>query len=106
MNHVLTRILLVFIRIYQLLLSPFMGYQCRFRPTCSDYARDALILHGPWRGSLMAVWRIVRCNPWGGHGFEPVPGSCTQHAQDNDADGVDFTAKVGSKSAASPSNHS
>lgn len=61
------------IRIYRLILSPWVGMNCRFQPTCSEYALDALKIHGPIKGTGLAIWRILRCNPWGGSGFEPVP---------------------------------
>jgi uncharacterized protein len=66
-------VLLVLIRIYQLTLSSFMGRGCRFLPTCSDYARQAIEKHGAWRGSGLALKRIARCHPWGGEGYDPVP---------------------------------
>ena len=58
---------------YKLTLSPLIGQRCRFLPTCSEYAAQALVSHGPGRGSLLAVRRLCRCNPWGGSGFDPVP---------------------------------
>lgn len=61
------------LRAYKLTLSPLIGQQCRFLPTCSEYAAQALITHGPWRGSAMAAGRLCRCHPWGGSGFDPVP---------------------------------
>jgi putative membrane protein insertion efficiency factor len=60
-------------RAYKLTLSPWIGRSCRFVPTCSDYARDALILHGPVRGGWLAVRRLCRCHPFGGSGLDPVP---------------------------------
>jgi uncharacterized protein len=69
-------LLLVLIRIYQLTLSSFMGRGCRFLPTCSDYARQAIEQYGSVCGSALAVKRIARCNPWGGDGFDPVPATC------------------------------
>jgi putative membrane protein insertion efficiency factor len=60
-------------RAYKLTLSPVIGQQCRFLPTCSDYAAEALIAHGPLRGSWLAVHRVCRCNPWGGSGYDPPP---------------------------------
>ena len=60
-------------RAYKLTLSPLIGRQCRFLPTCSDYAAEALITHGPWRGAWLATRRVCRCNPWGGSGYDPVP---------------------------------
>ncbi|THD60543.1 membrane protein insertion efficiency factor YidD [Phenylobacterium sp.] len=62
------------LRAYKLTLSPLIGRQCRFLPTCSEYAADALIGHGPWRGGALAVRRLCRCHPWSGaSGFDPVP---------------------------------
>ena len=62
------------IKIYQKLLSPLLGQNCRFHPTCSEYAVEALTLHGPLRGLLLSVKRIIKCNPWGGSGIDNVPG--------------------------------
>ena len=61
------------LRAYKLTLSPLIGRQCRFLPTCSEYAADALIGHGPWRGSWLAVRRLCRCHPLGGSGYDPPP---------------------------------
>ena len=61
------------IRFYQLAISPLLGPSCRFTPTCSEYARQALMKHGPIKGLYLAIWRILRCNPWGGSGYDPVP---------------------------------
>ena len=60
-------------RAYKLTLSPWIGRTCRFLPTCSDYAAEALITYGPWRGSLFAARRLCRCHPWGGSGYDPLP---------------------------------
>lgn len=67
--------LLVFlIKGYQLILSPFLGAnKCRYIPTCSEYAREALQKHGLWKGIGLSVKRILSCAPWGGHGYDPVP---------------------------------
>lgn len=67
------QILIVVIRAYQLVLSPLMGSQCRFQPTCSHYAIEALQKHGAWRGSWLALKRIGRCHPWHPGGYDPVP---------------------------------
>jgi hypothetical protein len=67
------RVLLALIDGYRILLSPFFGTQCRFFPSCSAYAREAIETHGAWRGSWLAVWRILRCNPWHPGGVDPVP---------------------------------
>jgi putative membrane protein insertion efficiency factor len=61
------------LRAYKLTLSPLIGRQCRYLPTCSEYAAAALIGHGAWRGSWLAARRLCRCNPWGGSGYDPVP---------------------------------
>jgi len=61
------------ITLYRYTLSAFLGRQCRFLPTCSEYASEAIRCHGAWRGSVLAAARISRCNPWGGEGFDPVP---------------------------------
>ena len=60
-------------RAYKLTLSPWIGRACRFYPTCSDYAAEALVLHGPVRGGWLAARRLCRCHPFGGAGFDPVP---------------------------------
>ena len=59
--------------IYRHSLSYFLGRQCRFHPTCSAYADEALRLHGARKGSWLALRRLMRCHPWGGHGHDPVP---------------------------------
>jgi putative membrane protein insertion efficiency factor len=61
------------LRTYKLTLSPLIGRQCRFLPTCSEYAADALIGHGPVRGGYLAARRLCRCHPWGGAGYDPPP---------------------------------
>ena len=58
---------------YKVTLSPWIGRQCRFIPTCSDYAAEALTLHGPFRGGALAARRLCRCHPFGGSGYDPVP---------------------------------
>ena len=66
-------LLLLPIRFYQLAISPYTPPSCRFTPSCSEYARQAIIKHGPFKGLALAVWRVLRCNPWGGSGYDPVP---------------------------------
>ncbi|MFN4101198.1 MAG: membrane protein insertion efficiency factor YidD [Pararhodobacter sp.] len=63
------------VRAYRLLLSPWVGHGCRFQPTCSAYAMEALTLHGALYGGWLTVKRLASCNPWGGHGYDPVPGA-------------------------------
>src|SRR5690606_35210769 len=61
------------IRAYRLCLSPWLGARCRYLPTCSAYAIDAIERFGPWRGAWLAAARVGRCHPWGGSGYDPVP---------------------------------
>ena len=61
------------IRAYQLLVSPLLGPRCRFYPSCSSYAVEALRVHGPLRGTLLAARRLLRCHPWNPGGLDPVP---------------------------------
>jgi putative membrane protein insertion efficiency factor len=61
------------IKLYQWILSPWLGASCRFTPTCSQYAIEAFKKYGPLKGLWLTVKRISRCNPWGGHGHDPVP---------------------------------
>jgi len=64
------------VRVYQWTLRPVLGANCRFHPSCSDYAVQALARHGAVRGGALAAWRVLRCNPWceGGHDPVPAPG--------------------------------
>ena len=66
-------ILILPIKFYQYALSPMLGSSCRYTPTCSTYSIQALKKHGPLKGSYLAIKRILSCNPWGGHGHDPVP---------------------------------
>lgn len=61
------------IRFYQKYISRLKPPTCRFTPTCSQYAIEAIHKHGPFKGLALAMWRILRCNPWGGSGYDPVP---------------------------------
>ena len=65
--------LLGLIRLYQLTLSPWLGTKCRYEPTCSHYAAEALTRHGVRRGVWLAAKRLGRCHPWGRSGYDPVP---------------------------------
>jgi putative membrane protein insertion efficiency factor len=69
----LSILLRVLIRAYQWMIAPVLGANCRFAPSCSEYAHEALGIHGPIRGSWLALCRILRCHPWGGAGYDPVP---------------------------------
>lgn len=61
------------IRLYQLAISPLLTPNCRYLPSCSDYAAEAIALHGAGRGLWLGLNRILRCHPWGGSGYDPVP---------------------------------
>ncbi|HEY9131071.1 MAG TPA: membrane protein insertion efficiency factor YidD [Dyella sp.] len=69
----MTRLILLFLTFYKRWLSPLLGQRCRFHPSCSDYARIAVTRFGPWRGGLLALWRILRCQPLCEGGPDPVP---------------------------------
>lgn len=73
MAAILTKALVGLVRGYQWAVSPWLGPRCRFEPSCSEYAIRALERFGPWRGSYLAMRRILRCHPWGGTGYDPVP---------------------------------
>ena len=75
-------LVLALLYFYRYLLSPALhalapGSGCRFYPTCSDYALEAVQKHGPIRGIWLAIKRLARCHPWGGQGFDPVPDTCS-----------------------------
>lgn len=67
------------IRAYQWGLAPALQPRCRFLPSCSNYALEAIERHGAVRGSWLTARRIARCHPWGGHGYDPVPDECCGH---------------------------
>ncbi|MET3134488.1 putative membrane protein insertion efficiency factor [Oxalobacteraceae bacterium GrIS 1.11] len=66
-------VLLFLLRAYQVAISPMLGQNCRFYPSCSNYALEAIRLHGPARGSLLAARRLGHCHPWHAGGYDPVP---------------------------------
>ena len=66
-------LILKIIRVYQKYLSPLLGPNCRFHPTCSEYAFQAIETYGVFKGSFLAIKRILKCNPWGGSGADPLP---------------------------------
>ncbi len=70
------------VRAYQLVLRPLLPPACRYEPSCSAYAIEALRTHGAVRGLGLAAWRVLRCNPWGGSGYDPVP--CRGHDRPHD----------------------
>ena len=66
-------IFIIPIKLYQILLSPLLGKSCRYHPTCSQYAVEAIEKYGPIKGIWLGIKRIARCHPWGGSGHDPVP---------------------------------
>ncbi len=73
MKKILVAPFLILIKIYQTIISPLTPATCRFQPTCSHYAKEALEKHGFFRGGWLALKRIFSCNPWGRSGYDPVP---------------------------------
>ncbi len=73
LRQILIAIPLLLIRFYQKFISPYLPSSCRYTPTCSQYAVEALRKHGLFKGGWLAFRRILRCNPWGGSGYDPVP---------------------------------
>ncbi|MHA6267498.1 membrane protein insertion efficiency factor YidD [uncultured Aliiroseovarius sp.] len=71
------------IRAYRMIFSPWVGFNCRYQPTCSAYALEALQKHGAIKGGWLAAKRIARCNPWGSCGFDPVPDNRTDCSHDH-----------------------
>ena len=69
----IARLLIGLVRVYQYGLSPLLPGSCRYTPSCSHYAVEALRKHGAWRGGRLPLKRILSCHPWGGHGHDPVP---------------------------------
>lgn len=73
MKKILVAPFIILIKIYQTLISPFTPASCRFQPTCSNYAKEALEKHGFVKGGWLALRRILSCHPWGRSGYDPVP---------------------------------
>lgn len=69
----MSQVLALPVRFYRICISPLIPSRCRYTPTCSEYALEALETHGPIRGLWLSIKRIGRCHPWGGHGYDPVP---------------------------------
>lgn len=73
LSALFSKLLILPIRFYQGAISPLFPASCRYQPTCSQYAVEAIKKHGPLKGSWLAIKRIARCHPWGGSGYDPVP---------------------------------
>jgi putative membrane protein insertion efficiency factor len=72
-TSLLVSIIVLPIRFYRLFISPLIASRCRYTPSCSEYALEALHTHGPFHGLWLSIKRIGRCHPWGSHGYDPVP---------------------------------
>lgn len=66
-------LLLAVIYIYQNFISPFLPARCRYTPTCSQYSKESIKKHGPYKGFILTFKRIIKCHPWGGSGYDPIP---------------------------------
>ncbi len=73
LNEILQFVFLAFIKVYQLFISPLLGSNCRYTPTCSQYGKEAILKYGPFKGLWLTIKRLSSCHPWGGHGHDPVP---------------------------------
>ena len=73
LNKILSAPFILLIKLYQWLLSPLLGSKCRYTPTCSNYGLQAFRKYGPFKGFWLTLKRVISCNPWGGHGHDPVP---------------------------------
>ncbi|HSH08852.1 MAG TPA: membrane protein insertion efficiency factor YidD [Oceanipulchritudo sp.] len=82
LRYALTAVLIAVLMVYRYGISPLLhmiapGSGCRFQPSCSNYALQAIREHGPFSGTWLAAKRVAQCHPWGGHGYDPVPDSCS-----------------------------
>lgn len=73
LKYILSLPFILLIKLYQWVISPAIGPKCRYTPSCSAYALEAFKKYGPLKGGWLAIRRISRCHPWGGHGYDPVP---------------------------------
>jgi len=73
MKKVFSFLLLALIYIYQNFISPFLSARCRYIPTCSQYSKESIKKHGPYKGFILTFKRIIKCHPWGGSGYDPIP---------------------------------
>ena len=83
LGRVLAWPLLGLVWFYRYAISPLLGMNCRFEPSCSAYAEEALRTHGAFKGGWLTIHRISRCHPWGGSGYDPVPPKCEAEVEDD-----------------------
>lgn len=89
--------LVAIIKTYRVVLSGWLGGQCRFAPTCSHYAEQAILTHGAIKGSALATWRVLRCNPYGKGGLDPAPAAARQGAYENVTHAMEVPEEVPSE---------
>lgn len=90
-NRWLTRLLILLVRLYQIAISPFLGNNCRFYPSCSSYMIEAIQVHGIFKGLFLGTRRILRCHPYSDGGMDPVPPRCCRQGQQHEATATDYT---------------
>ena len=73
MKKVFSFLLLAVIYVYQNFISPFLSARCRYTPTCSQYSKESIKKYGPYKGFILTFKRIIKCHPWGGSGYDPIP---------------------------------
>ncbi|HNS16835.1 MAG TPA: membrane protein insertion efficiency factor YidD [Bacteroidales bacterium] len=73
MKKVMGKFMILLIRLYQIVISPYLPPSCRYTPTCSVYGIEAIRKHGPFKGGWLTLKRVLSCHPWGGSGYDPVP---------------------------------
>ena len=72
-NKIITNLIIVIIKFYQFFISPILGQNCRYLPTCSEYSIQSIKKFGFFKGTFLSLKRISKCHPWGNHGYDPVP---------------------------------
>ena len=97
--------LLLFVRFYQVFLSPFFGGACKFYPSCSKYGYEAIARHGAWHGSLLAMKRLLRCRPFTKGGFDPVPDELGDHSERTELQGLEPNSVATINVAAEAATH-
>ncbi len=83
LSSTFSRVAVALIRAYQYLFSPWLGPRCRYAPSCSEYAVEAIRLHGSLHGGWLTIKRLARCHPWGASGYDPVPEGRSDHRQNS-----------------------
>lgn len=90
-NRLVTGLLIRLVRLYQIAISPFLGNNCRFYPSCSSYMIEAIQVHGILKGLYLGTRRILRCHPYSEGGLDPVPSRCCPQGKPHDTTATDYT---------------